>query len=126
MILVIQQVYHLTSILVWSIRESLNVKPLEVLEDVLASFLQHINMFSQPLRRQMLLVVPALVLHFSGNDQLLFSLSLLMLECAKADCLVEILRERVVQVLELVHLAAVMFTTPVNGADEQSLNQIDA
>ena len=93
MILVIQQVNNLTPILIGFIRESLNVEPLKVLEDVLASFLQHINMFSQSLRRQMLLVVPALVLHFSGNDQLLFSLSLLMLECTKADCLVEILRE---------------------------------
>ena len=91
MILVIQQVYHLTSILVGLIRESLNVEPLKVLEDVLASFLQHINMFSQSIGRQMLLVVPSLVLHFSGNDQLLLCLSFLMLKCTKADCPVEIL-----------------------------------
>ena len=97
-----------------------------MLEDVLASFLQHINMFSQSLRWQMLLVVPSRVLHLSGNYQLLLSLPLLMLECTKADCLVEILREIVVQILELVSLAAIMATALVDCANEESLDQVNS
>ena len=73
----------------------------------------------------MLLVVPSRVLHLSGNDQLLLSLPLLMLECTKADCLVEILREIVVQILELVSLTTIMATALVNGANEESLDQVD-
>ena len=97
-----------------------------MLEDVLTSFFQHINMFSQSLRWQMLLVVPARVLHLPGNDQLLLSLPLLMLKCTKADCLVEILRVIVVKIQELVSPAAIMATALVDSANEESLDQVDS
>ena len=126
MILCIQIVNHLTSVFEGLIRLNLFVECLKVLEDVLASFLQHINMFSQSLRWQMLLVVPARVLHLPGNDQLLLSLPLLMLECTKADCLVEILRVIVVQIQELVSPAAIMATALVDSANEESLDQVDS
>ena len=48
-----------------------------------------------------------------------------MLERTKVDCLVEILWEWVVKILELVCLATVVFTTPVDGADEEDLNYVD-
>ena len=74
----------------------------------------------------MLLVVPSLVPHFSGRDQLLLSRPLLVLECTKAYCLVEILRELVVQILVLVRLAAIMATALVNGTNAEKLDHIDA